>query len=115
MPALPIHPSLGKRDGQINAAGSLLRTVALRSTAARPLTADDRWHLERRYGDDARFWGTYRHNLKKYSRLTAAFELVSIDYAVVNAALGLKPNNHFQAMASYEGARAEAVIESLGL
>ncbi len=163
MPALLVHPSLGKHDGQINAARSLLRAVALSSPAARHLTDDERRHLERRYGDEARFWGTYRNNLTKYSRVTegdpvlftgggriwatgrigfqfqnrgfaqqiwtshpekgvfeyvysvTALELVSIDYAVVNAALDLKPSNHFQAMASYEGAKAAAVIEALGL
>lgn len=163
MSALLIHPSLGKRDGQINARKSLLNAVSLGSASARYLTDDELKHLQRRHGDEARFWGTYHHNLTKYSRVAEGdpvlftggggiwaigrigfqfqnrdfaqqiwkshpekgvyehvysvtdFELVSIDYAVVNAALGLKPSNHFQGMASYDGAKAEAVIEALGL
>lgn len=69
MSALLIHPSLGKRDGQINARKSLLAALSLSSAAARYLTDDERKHLQRRHGDEARFWGTYRHNLAKYARV----------------------------------------------
>ncbi|MBO0898926.1 hypothetical protein J1G44_06195 [Cellulomonas sp. zg-ZUI199] len=163
MTALLVHPSRGKGDGQLNAGRSLLEPVPLDSAVAQLLTADERLHLQRRHGDAARFWGTYRHNLKKYERVTegdpvlftggggiwatarigfqfrnkrfaeelwhshpekGVYEYVysvtdyaraDIAYAAINAELGLKPTNHFQAMASYEGAKAETVIAALGL
>lgn len=163
MSALLIHPSQGKGDGKLNAGRSLLKPVRLDSPVADMLTADERTQLQRRHGAEARFWGTYRHNLKKYERVTegdpvlftggggvwavarigfqfqnrrfaaalwhnhpekgvyeyvysvSAFAAVNIDYATVNEALGLKPSNHFQGMASYQGRRADAVIAALGL
>lgn len=54
--------------------------------------------------------GTYRH---VYA--VTQLERVSVPYAVVNRALGLKESNHFQAMAVYEGDRAQAVIDVLHL
>ena len=67
MSAILIHPSRGKGDGQLNVGRSLLTPVRLDSPVADCLAADERMHLERRHGDEARFWGTYHHNLKKYS------------------------------------------------
>lgn len=52
--------------------------------------------------------GAYQH---VYS--LTRFEEVQIPYSVVNGALGLKPKNHFQAMAVYAGNKAELVIETL--
>lgn len=163
MSALLVHPSRGKKDGQLNAGISLLRPVRLDAAAAHLLTSDESLELRKRHGDSARFWGTYRHNLKKYQRVTEGdpvlftggggiwavgrigfqfknrqfaqalwhshpekgvyeyvysvvdYRPVNVDYEVVNAALGHKPSNHFQAMASYVDAKADAVIEALRL
>lgn len=54
--------------------------------------------------------GSYEH---VYS--LSRFEEVDVPYAVVNEALGLNPRNHFQGMVVYEGARADAVVETLRL
>lgn len=41
------------------------------------------------------------------------FEQVTIPYPVVNAPLGNSPANHFQAMAVYEGERADRLVDAL--
>ncbi|WP_456788339.1 hypothetical protein [Cellulomonas sp. P5_C5] len=165
MAAVLVHPSQGKGDGQLNAGLSLLKPVLWQSRQDLydALAPDERIQIERRHGDQARFWGTYRHNLKKYQRVTEGdlvlftggggiwatgtigfqfknarfaaalwhshpekgiyeyaysvddYALVHIPYALVNEALGLKPSNHFQAMASYEGKQADAVYAALSI
>ncbi len=54
--------------------------------------------------------GTYRHIYA-----VTQFERLSVPYAVVNRALGLKETNHFQSMAVYDAERAQAVIDVLHL
>lgn len=165
MTALLVHPSQGKGDGRLNAGRSLLRPVEwkARRELFDVLAPDERMQLERRHGESSRFWGTYRHNLTKYRRVSeddlvlftggggiwatgrigvqfknarfaaalwhnhpekgvyeyvysvTDYAPVNIPYAVVNEALGLKPSNHFQSMASYEGKQADAVYAALGL
>lgn len=41
------------------------------------------------------------------------FEQVTIPYPVVNAPLGNSPTNHFQAMAVYDGERADRLVDAL--
>jgi hypothetical protein len=54
--------------------------------------------------------GTYRHIYA-----VTQLERLSVPYAVVNRALGLKETNHFQSMAVYDEERAQAVIDVLHL
>jgi hypothetical protein len=54
--------------------------------------------------------GTYRHIYA-----VTQLERLSVPYAVVNRALGLKETNHFQSMAVYDDGRGQAVIDVLHL